>query len=291
MIKRLFFMFILSTFTFNAIHANQDDVNAIVCASSQDTYQKINENWKYVAVDGILSTKSEYWEPKWINNNANTNGGIGRSATLILKTDPKHIIEALVDLINKPASLECTIALTTTKILCLKEILGEEKLKDFATRFYSLITQSPRISNINIEGFFHELPLQFISTFEGNPIPGSIAYLTNLDKYTTIKPNGNARGLNVFCVNPDQYIAFDHIFENNPQSIVIIRQDQFESFCEESDVEHNKEAHTRLCTMFNTKSDMFFTLVKNQQEKNFNFYQFFDEAKINEFIEEGAVEY
>lgn len=290
MIKKLSFIFILSTFTINAIHANQDDVNAIVCTSAEDTYQKINKNWQYVDANNTLSTESTFWEPKWINTNNNTNGGVGSLPTLILKTDPNNIVEALIDLISKPASLECTIALTTTKILALKEILGEDKFIDYAIKFYNILNHTS-LSSITSDEFFHELPVQFITSFEGNPIPGSIAYLTNLDKYALIKPNGNSRGLNVLCINPNQYIAFDHIFENGPQDDETIRQDQFESFCEESDVENNKEFHTKLCTMFNQNADMFFNLVQHQQNKNFNFYQLFDEKKIKEFIEEGFIEY
>ncbi|MDP3533727.1 MAG: hypothetical protein Q8S31_10630 [Alphaproteobacteria bacterium] len=288
MIKKIILLFALCAFSFNVIHANQDDVNAIVCASAQDTYQKINENWKYVAADGILSTESEYWEAKWIQANANTNSG--RVPTLILKSNPAHIVDALIDLINKPAALECAIALTTAKLLCLKEIMGEDKFKEYAFRFHHILNFTD-LSNIESEEFFHELPLQFITPLSGTPIPGSIAYITNIKQYRDFKPNGTGTGSNLFCISSNEYMGFSQIYKDGAKPINVIEQQDFELFCKIDDVERLHKKHEILAENFKNNYDEFIEIRRKQQIKDFNFYQIFDETKIKEFTEEGAVEY
>lgn len=287
MIKNILFLFILSTSTFSTIYANQDNINAIVCASAQDSYLKINKNWKYVAADGILSTESEYWEAKWIQANANTNSG--RIPTLILK-NPKHIIEALIDLINKPAYLECAIALTTAKLLCLKEIIGDDKFREYALKFHYILNFT-NLSSIESEEFFHELPLQFITQLSGTPIPGSIAYLTNIKQYRNFKPNGTGTGSNLFCVSSDEYMGFSKIYKDGPKPINVIEQQDFELFCKIDDVERFHEKHEILSENFKNNYDEFIEIRREQQIKDFNFYQIFNETKIKEFTNEGAIEY
>ncbi|MDP1724681.1 MAG: hypothetical protein Q8L85_08285 [Alphaproteobacteria bacterium] len=62
-------------------------------------------------------------------------------------------------------------------------------------------------------------------------------------------------------------------------------------FCKIDDVERLHKKHEILAESFKNNYNEFIEIRRKQQIKDFNFYQIFDEIKIKEFTEEGAVEY
>ena len=268
----------------------QADVNAIVARVAQETYGKINDNWTYVLSDAgsEMTTDSTFWEPQYVKGMAMM--GDKKVATkipsLILKTSPEHLIEALEDLISKPAQLECTIALKTVQILCLKELLGKDLFTVFATAFYKVLGDH---QNWTIEEFFHELPLQFLTPEEGSATFGSIFYITNIPQYAKFKPNGNSRGENVFCVNPDKFIGFGESYKKGPLALNEIQADLFNSFILENDVKQEDMTNFRKIIQLLTKNPEVCSHAFAQAQANYNFYTFFNLKEIQSFLNTGEI--
>ncbi|MBA3814433.1 MAG: hypothetical protein H0X26_08130 [Alphaproteobacteria bacterium] len=267
------------------INAVQQGINKKVCASASNTYQKINNNWNYVAPNDKMSIDSPFWEAKWIVAETLVSGVKQRTSapTLILKTSPDTIVEALEDLINKPAALECTIALTTAKIFSMKEILdelGEDIFKGYTTHFYQMLRKT---KGWTTDQFFHELPEQFLRTRGGKEIPGSICYITNLGCYRDFKPTGNAAGSNVFCTGENQYMGFSGIYKNGPKSLEIIEKQDLELFCSLKDVQKNPEEHQAMCQKLKETEGLFETLRRAEQAEYCNFHIIFDAKKFIQF--------
>ena len=301
----------------------QEEINKIVASTSQEVYQKINKNWKYIPAGKgqKLTCESVYFKPDWVETFGIVSGEKVREniATLILQTDPRELIPALNDLISKEAYLECTIALTTAKIFCLKTILGDEKFIQYAQDFYHEIKSNlpwssqkiyilkellgeagftrhkkdfgPKkiISIDSINEFFHELPLQFISTIQRSAIAGSITYITNIPEYHSMKPNGNAMGSNVICVGLNQYVGFSAIYKDGPKSIEVIEGKDLELFCLKDDLEKDGKNHEILCQKFERNKDDFIIKRRKEQEK-IDFYQIFDKNELNDYIQTGFID-
>lgn len=144
----------------------QQKINEQVTHTAKKVFQKINENWKYppaVDKDKKMSTKSPFWEPVWVEGKAQIGGAeavITNIPTLRFKGDPSKLKEALEDLINKPAELECTIALRTVMIFSLYEILGPTFFVPYAKNMREVFPK---------DDFFHELGRQFILKVEAKP--------------------------------------------------------------------------------------------------------------------------
>lgn len=128
----------------------QLEINEIVISTAKEVYGKINQNWKYLDNADQLSTTSTMWELTWIN---------GHEPTLVLKSPIKELPNALDDLINKPASLECSIALKTTMISCLRKILKDDAFMVYATIVYENLQSDPERK---VENFFHDLAMDFV---------------------------------------------------------------------------------------------------------------------------------
>lgn len=266
----------------------QSQINETVCSIAQDVYQTINRNWTYVQPQTTISVNSPFWEAKWLDGKGFLEGQekTARFATLVLKTKPERIIEALDDLINKPAVVECTTAVTTAKIFCMKALLGEQRFKGYAKAFYFLLGKK---EGWTTDQFFHELPLQFLQRMNGDAVPGSVAYITNLQSYRVIKPNGNSMGFNVICLNNDRYISFGRIFKDGPQPLEAIEQYDLERFCDHKDVEQEHEEHIRICQNLKKKPTLFSKARYIDQKEYFDFYWIFDAQKVNDFFESNEV--
>lgn len=256
----------------------------VVSSISQDVYQKINKNWTYVPPHTEMNVASAFWEPKWLDGTGLVGGKEVkvRGASLILKTSPENIIEALDDLINKPATVECTIALDTVKIFCMKALLGKKVLQQYAISLYDLLSRTEGYSTAQ---FFHELPFQFITQLNGPPIPGSIAYITNVPAYADVKPNGNSRGFNAICVSKNQYISFGKIFKNGAQPLEEIEKYDLEKFCAPEGVEQFREEHQRISQLIRENKGLFEEMRRKEQEEHYNFYWIFDAQKLRHVLE------
>jgi len=265
----------------------QNEINGIVISTATKVYEDINKNWRYVAPEAQMHTDSKMWEPQWIMGESIVEGKRQKTKipTLVLKASPEKLMEALEELIKKPASLECTIALTTAKIFSLREILGEKYFNLYAVSFYKLLETT---EGWTAEQFFHELPLQFLKSKEGTAIPGSITYITNIPQYGEFKPTGNGRGSNVFSVAKNQYLGFSAIYKTGPQSLEIIESQDLALFVKKEDVEKDNEKHEKISQMLTSNKDLFIQARRNAQKK-VDFYQFFDLQEINEFIKTGEI--
>ncbi|HQS84596.1 MAG: hypothetical protein B7Y25_06785 [Alphaproteobacteria bacterium 16-39-46] len=269
----------------------QEEINAIVSATALKVYSKINQNWEYPATSDPMSTTSSFWEVTGIMRDTvvgSQGKKLGHAYTMVLKDPLVHLSkldEAFVDLINKPAKAECTIALSTVKIFCLREILGPERFIHYATSFYSVM-QAERWP---MEDFFHELPFQFIVPKAGPAQPGSICYLTSVPSYFYFKPHGNAGGNNVVCTNPDRYIGFCSIYEAGAQDSDTIVSTDLQFFCDESDVENHLDEHKKKSEEFRQDKKSFAAEQKKAQEESYNFHQIFDLKAINDFVSTGLI--
>ncbi|MBS0186297.1 MAG: hypothetical protein JSS34_08220 [Proteobacteria bacterium] len=259
----------------------QAEAKDIVISTTEKVYAQINRNWHYVPAGlNQMKTESAFWEPKWVNIE-----GIS-APTLILQTSPETLMDALQDLIKKPALLECTIALTTVKIFCLRELFGPDQFNHYATEFFKILQDD---LTFKTEDFFHELPNQFLTRVQGeSAIPGSITYITNLPNYASFKPQGNARGSNVVCTAPSQYLGFSAIYRTGPQSIVVIESQDLDLYCDPTDVERNHEEHARLSKIFKRTPSLFVESRRKAQQE-IDFYQFFDLEELQQFVEKGEI--
>jgi hypothetical protein len=267
----------------------QSDINTIVSSTAKRVYAKINANWTYVPPgQGMkMSTESTMWDSLWIDGLSFVDGKKEqtRVPTLVLKASPENLIGALEDLIAKPAIVECTIALTTAKIFCLREILREEHFNLYATCFYKLLATR---EDWTVEQFFHELPLQFLTTAEGKSIPGSITYITNIPMYDVFKPHGNAKGENVFCTGLGEYLGLGTTYGMGPQPIDILEAEALRTFCTEEDLEGDLGQFRKITQKFDASPETFFQMRRIAQDK-FDFHQFFNLEEINNFMTTGEI--
>lgn len=258
------------------------DISAIVSQAALEVYHKINKNWTYLGRDGVLKVESPYWTAGWqhVTTTIGAQEQQTRCATLMLKCDPRDVTATLEDLINKPAEVECTVALTTAKIFILKKLLGEDKFKNYAVDFYNeLIVREGWSTN----DFFHELPLQFMKKIEGKEQPGSIAYITNLSDYTLFKPTGHFAGENLVCVGDNQYIGFGDMYKEGQQSLEEIEAEGFRQFCRLDDVERPHQDHQLLSQWFGENPEEFKKWRREEQEANYNFHFVFDAEAIKAY--------
>ncbi|MBX9786755.1 MAG: hypothetical protein K2Y08_05395 [Alphaproteobacteria bacterium] len=262
----------------------QSDINNVVSSTTKRVYAKINANWTYVPPGkGMkMSAESTMWDPLWIDGLTFVDGmkQEARVPTLVLKASPVNLIGALEDLIAKPASVECKIALTTAKIFCLREILGEEHFNLYTTCFYKLLATR---EDWTVEQFFHELPLQFLTTVKGKAIPGSITYITNILMYDVFKPHGNAQGENVFCTDQNEYLGFGTTYGMGPQPIETLEAEALRTFCTEEDLEGDINQFKRVTQKFDASPETFFQMRRITQDK-IDSYQFFNLEEINNFM-------
>lgn len=293
---------------------DQDKINAIVSPTAERVFGSINKNWTYVeAGQGKrMHTESSKWTPLRTKGFGNVGGKkeviftqvptllftpLGSQSlkdealtddafTEAVTFNAEEFIEALEDLIAKPAALECTIALMVVKIFCLKELLGPEQFKRYTSAFYMQMLKS----GWKKEEFLCELPRQFLTEAKGEESspPGSFTYITNLFKYGHFKPSGNMRGSNVVCISQDRYIGFSSIYREGPQPLAAIEAQDFAGFMKQDDVEKDHERHSKTRKMFEENPGRFVTLRRHEQRK-INFYLFFDLELIREFLTTGEV--
>lgn len=260
----------------------QESVNEIVSESSEATYHLINKNWHYSKPKEDLTTESELWTALYYktfvretNISEITQEKIANVPGIVINNDDLSSFgESLTDLINHSAQLECTIALTTVKITCLRQIMGD-RFNDYVQYFQDITKKL----GFKKEELFHELCLPLMTIKEGREaIPGTITYITNNPLYASFKPNGNGRGSNVVKVSNNKYLGFSDIYRSGPQPLESIEAQDFDLFCDESDVEYHKQDHSS-----------FINECRKHQEK-VNFYDYFDVAKITRFINEKKIE-
>ncbi|WP_331255565.1 hypothetical protein [Candidatus Bealeia paramacronuclearis] len=262
-------------------------INSTVVATTERIYKKINKNWTYVEPGCQMSTQSAFWLPKWIKGTVIVDGEKQNTKipSLLLKTEPDNLIAALEDLLDKPAKLECTIALTTAKIFCLKEILGEELFNRYAKAFYKLLNET---QGWDIEQFFHELPLQFITNEQGESVPGSFTYITNIPLYPYFKPNGNGMGDNVICMSQDRYLGFGEIYKDAPKPLDVIEAEYLKLFNKTEEVERDVENHKKISEKFISDRNKFIEMRRKSQE-NQELHQIFNIKEVNHFIKTGEI--
>jgi hypothetical protein len=120
---------------------------------------------------------------------------------------------------------------------------------------------------------------------EGEAVPGSTLYIPNGPHYSQFKPHGPGRGSNLFCVGRDQYVGFSRIYQNGPQPLQVIEEQDFMLFADPADVECDYENHSKMCQIFQKKTPADITLFeytrRAEQIKNHNYCHVFDGKVIN----------
>jgi hypothetical protein len=156
-----------------------------------------------------------------------------------LNTDIKDIIPALDELINRPATLECAVALKVVQILSIRNIMGDINFIYYATDIFNRMQKmKERNKNFN-HTFFMELPSMFYDR-AGSLGIGSFCYIKNMKEYPNFKPKGTARGYNMVCLGQDQFISFSEICKTGPKNKEEFINELHNSFLEEKDVLENK---------------------------------------------------
>lgn len=266
---------------------SQEAINKLVAKTSVEAYAKINQNWHYAKPRGALTTKSTLWEAKYYMSTTN-DGGENKTAsvpTLVLK-DGIDLGTALIDSINKPAELECTIALSTVKAIALKAILGNKLFERYVKAFKKIT----RKLGYTKEDLLHEVCLPLMTIEHGvEAVPGTVTYITNVSDYSSFKPNGNARGSNVVKVSDDGFIGFSACYHARQTSLAVIEAQDLRLFSDTIDVECEIGKHASYAKLFNDKPDLFVKLRRQHQTK-VQFCDYFDAAKIQRFISKGEIE-
>ena len=120
-------------------------------------FSVINQNWRYAEPNETISTESRFWTTKYIEANAETAAAnvakVVKVPTLVMQCKPEQILEALDDLIDSKAKLECTIATKTSEIFVLRTILGEDLFRTFVVGFHTVTLSQ---ANWSLEGFFND---------------------------------------------------------------------------------------------------------------------------------------
>ena len=246
----------------------QEKINQIVCATAVKVFDKINKYWIYPEPKAECEVSSKYWKTTSFYDQHNH----VISPSLILRPEYAipQLIEALDDLINNTAVLDCRLAQETVQLFCIKEILGEDDFRTYLTTYSDMIDKHKARDTYD---FFKTFNSNFMETVHKKEIPGSIKYIANISEYALCKPHGSARGLNLFCVGNDQYIGFSEIYETGPQPLKKRIQEDFQFFCESTNVEKQADLHSSLCQSFEEEKEKFITLHSKAQN---NFYLIFD---------------
>ncbi len=290
--------FILAIFLASPLHAIFDDedftppqtqlaVNEIVAAMSQKVYAKINENWQYPKPHRRLYTDSYHWDVRNVQRRTFIDGGLDNVSvsTMVLMGSEDKLDEALIDLISRPATLECGIALVTVKLCCLRALLGREHFKSYARAFNAVIQNH---QHLGPDDFFHEFGMQFLKRGLGVTTPGSLCYIANIPHYSQIKPHGNGTGSNLICTSINTYIGFSDIYKSGPQPLDVIQEQDFHLFLQTDDVERYGDGHRQLSECFRLFPQTFVHMHLNAQEP-YNFHMIFDLTTLERFRQTGEV--
>lgn len=269
---KLFIALMLSVFITTSSNATytQEQVDEIVSIKAKETYDLINANWTYPQIDEALYTESEFWKPM-----------IASSYATVKLTNPQcNIIKAFCELPIKAGHLECMVAVKLVKILCLLELLGEDKFNEWLQ-----ILPKTTGSQYSDPLFFHVIPDRFF-VLKGNT---GFYYVTNHNAYTTIKPKGIGCGYNGFLFQDQKFISFDPVHFKETKSIVETQHILFEDIMSDENVE-KINLHQALKTQY-VGEDGFANFRLNCLETKQQSQPIwkFSADKINAFMDSGII--
>ncbi|MBY0293098.1 MAG: hypothetical protein K2W92_07425 [Alphaproteobacteria bacterium] len=236
-IKKMFIAFIFTSFFITSVvnamaDDEQENINNIIKRTAIETYSKINENWEYPSLNNnyVIKTESSMWTLE-----------IDKEGIEVpcLNTDIKDIIPALDELINRPATLECSVALKVVQINSIRNILGDINFIYYATDIFNRMKKMKEKDKDFNYTFFMELPSMFYDRCGSLGI-GSFCYIKNMKEYPHFKPKGTARGYNMICVGQDQFISFSEMCKTGPKNKGEFITELHNSFLEETDVLENR---------------------------------------------------
>lgn len=250
----------------------QELVNTRVVKVAKENYAKINQNWVYIEAGEYPSTQSEYWKNIIINMQGTKCHGLMRSKK------PGTYREALVDLISKPAKLECLTALVTVKLLATAEILGDN-FENFVKYFTKYVAPKFQVKE---EEIFAEMSLYCWKESDCLQVEaGGIHYFNNVPEYGQVK-KGNVTGHNVICVGNNKYV----VFYGGGKKGIVSKEKIFEEFREdffnEDGVIFGKEKkHKELCEKYKDERK-YYSICDDIQKNKKPFY--FNVEKVKNFL-------
>jgi hypothetical protein len=266
----------------------QKTINRIVSETSIKRYGDINRNWTYPETNQPLSTESKVWKATYYEAPILENGKKKIIKTPVVVNREKEFVDlgqSIRNLIQSPSILECTIALSAVKILCLEKIMGK-----YFNSYWHAFQKITSHLNWKKETFFHELCLPLMTLVNGKEAPaGTITYLTNVFRYLDFKPGGITRGDNLVKVTETDHIGFGEFYKDGAKKSELIEEQFFKSFCDLEDVEVDTKKHTLICNIYNGDKTIFKT-ERQKDQKKIQSYDFFDVKKIMRFINRGEIE-
>lgn len=241
---------------------NQKTVDYIVAETAKQVYKKINSNWTYPEHFGGFSTESDYFDTVKIK--------VGNYKIGMLKRTKKEgtYKEAIQDLINKPAKLECLTASAVATIASYISILGEVNFEKVVKYYDAKI--APKF-NVSPDEKFFTLRRLFIQTKDlSKECPkGHIWGFSNVHNYFDFKPNGYSSNHNVICVGKDKYYGFSpEFFKNGPRSekkISLMLREKFVS--DKGVLQNRKKEHARLARRYKKNYKAFRSSCLKAQRK------------------------
>jgi len=273
------------------VRRTQEQINEFCIEEARSIFEQMNKNWVYVSEDEdakmIIGSKS--WKAKWTEQRAKLAGVISvrKVPTLIFDDSAVRICEAFDDLIANPATVECTIAITTAKHLLIRKYLGDAAYKQCAVKYLKGMPSDWKHSD-----FFNEFPRQFFAEVKGQAIiPGAFGFITNVEEYKIFKTRGNAAGDNVFCVEEDNYLCFYPGDTGN--TLAQLEEHYLEEFVKTSDLdcdEKQTRMHTQLAKHYSENPENFRESRRGDQLKC-NMYWYLSAEKINEYARSRNINY
>ena len=137
--------------------------------------------------------------------------------------------KALKDLIEKPAVLDCTIANTICRIVCMQVLMGN----DFDV--YAKTVAEDLVEKDSLDRFIFILPHQLSKTLgQASEVPiGALLTYYNIPEYPKVHPKGMTQAENLYCVEEGKYLGFGSHF-TEPKTLAEIADDFYEAFMLES---------------------------------------------------------
>ena len=244
-------LMLLMSFSFFGYSLTQEEIDEGVSKKVTEIFSSINSNWEYVYSNEegtavIAYIDSLFWEVTTEYS----------ALSLRLKNPNCNIVDALQELPKNKGLLDCTVAQTTAIILCLLDLLGEEK-------FNIYIDKLKEATKLDFsDGKFFILISQVVLA-EGS-IPG-FTYITNHEDYSRVKAVGACSGYNGYIFSDRTFISFSPLHLKEAQSVEKVQRILFEDMMSDKDVSCS-ERYVEIKQLYENNFDAFLKHINERQK-------------------------